>query len=512
MIFNNKNEPVVDGFTLKQWVDMVDTREASEAHKSLDYFDGQQEQHVQRILNDPHRGRANWADKGIHPITRNVTKMVVEKSGMIFKDRPPVLEVYPQNSTAIDQAKTMLLSELLARTEFTEFCVNLDHVVRLLKTAVVLTQWDADQKQFTFDLLHRGNCEVVISPSTRKMIALIHRTSTGGGVDNYQLWTLAEVLEIEHHDNGSLTIASREANTFKAIPATVFYDTNIPRTGFWVEQDKSLVRLNEEINLHYTDSAFALMWQKMQTPVTNLHPAGSTDNRALGPIARGLDALGLSSAASQARTLLAGPGDVVVLDSQGVDNPFFDWKGPKADLVGLENVVNQWIKNYASDWSVRTKVDGEGSANSGFQLIVEELPNLDLRATRQRMFEQSFKRLYKVVARVYNTALSAPVFSEDAELFAQFHKPKLPVDQNQQEIMWTQRINDGRATVIDYLIQEQGMTKDEADAKYLEIIAFNKRKDELMKPAESEPPAEATTDTQASNLQAPEVTDPKIVQ
>jgi hypothetical protein len=97
---------------------------------------------------------------------------------------------------------------------------------------------------------------------------------------------------------------------------------------------------------------------------------------------------------------MAGPGSAVVLDSMGVDSPFVRYENPDIDIKPLNEVVDSWIKSFAGDWSVRIEVAGQGRAQSGFQLIVEESDNLDLRKQRQRMFESGFKRLYRVLAAV----------------------------------------------------------------------------------------------------------------
>jgi hypothetical protein len=244
----------------------------------------------------------------------------------------------------------------------------------------------------------------------------------------------------------------------------VFYDTNAPRTGFWAEQDKTVVHLNEMVNLHITDSEYSIKWSKLSTAVTNMIPkGGSSSGEMFG-----------ESEPTNAVTVMGGPGEVVVLDSMGVEAPFFRYEAPKIDLLSLDNVVNTWIQSCAGDWSVKVHTTNTTAANSGFQLMVEEMANLDLRKSRQRMFESSFKRLYRTMARVLNTANGRTVLDESAELFAKFTTPALPVDQAAQEDIWSKKISEGRATVIDYFMQVEGMTKEEAEAKHKEIVAFNK--------------------------------------
>jgi hypothetical protein len=389
----------------------------------------------------------------------------------LFKDASPIFEIFDANMVNTNEAATALLNELLTKNEFGEFCANFDTVLRLLKTAIILVQWDAEENHWCFDTLHRGNCEVVIDPRSRKPVGLIHRTA-----DNmYCIWTKEEVIELTQGQN-TLGVTSREVNPYGVIPISVFYDQSIPRTGFWVEQDKSLVNLNEMVNLHITDSEYSILWSKMSTLFTNMRPAGAgADNFEVAqvynsPLPR------IVPASAQSPGYLAGPGQAVVLDSMGVDNPFVRYENPNIELKPLNEVVDSWIKGYAGDWSVTIEVAGQGRAQSGFQLVVEEADGLDLRKQRQRMFESGFKRLYRVLAAVFNTASGTTAFPLDAQLYAQFDDPVLPVDIQVQESVWSQRILEGRATEIDYFKVVFGMSEAEAEAKYLDIVEFNKRK------------------------------------
>lgn len=476
MIMNNNNEaPIALGLSAKQWCDLLNTDMAVDAMKSLNYLDGQQEKEVVKLLNDPARGRHKWRERGLIPRFRNLTKMIVEKSGLLFKDAPPVLEVYDANMVVTNEGATKLLNELLTKNEFNEFALNFDTVLRLLKTAVIFVQWDAEENKWCFDILHRGNCEVVIDSKTRKPLGMVHCTCD----DQYVVWTNDEVIEIQCAKNGC-AVTNREPNPYGLIPIAPFYDTTTPRSGFWVEQDKSLVNLNEIVNLHITDSEYSILWSKMSTLFTNMRPTGG-GNESIevaevinSPLPR------IVPASAQSPGYMAGPGNAVVLDSMGVDSPFVRYENPQIDLKPLNEVVDSWIKGFAGDWSVRIEVAGQGRAQSGFQLIVEESDNLDLRKQRQRMFASGFKRLYRVLAGVFNVATGVSAFPPDAQLYAEFDDPVLPVDIQVQETVWAQRIAEGRATEIDYFQVVYGITREEAEQKFLDIVEFNKRKATLL--------------------------------
>ncbi|MDP4299920.1 hypothetical protein [Leptothrix discophora] len=495
-MFGSTNDaPVALGFTAKQLVDMLNNDRAVDAMKALNYLDGQQESELIKVLNDPARGRQRWKERGLTPRFRNLTKMVVEKSGLLFKDAPPTLEIFDAGLVTTNEAATALLNELLTQIEFIEFGINFDTALRLLKTAMILVQWDAEEAHWCFDILHRGNCEVIIDPRSRKPIGMVHRTAD----NEFCVWTNEEVIEITQGEH-SLGVTNREANPYGIIPMAVFYDTNTPRTGFWVEQDKSLVNLNEMVNLHITDSEYSILWSKMSTLFTNMRPAGDGDSNfevaevVNSPLPR------IVPTSAQSPGYLAGPGSAVVLDSMGVESPFVRYENPNIDLKPLNEVVDSWIKGYAGDWSVRIEVAGQGRAQSGFQLVVEESDNLDLRKKRQRMFESGFKRLYRVLAAVFNTASGVTAFPPDAQLVAVFDDPVLPVDIQVQETVWAQRIAEGRATTIDYFQVVYGITREEAEERYLEVIEWQKRDAVLRSSIQPIEPAPIDSTTDSSNV------------
>ncbi len=479
MIFGQQDSPIALGFTAKEWVAMLDTKQAAKALKSLAYYDGQQEDYLIKKLNEQ---RSDWMKKKINPRWRNITKMVVEKSGMLFKDQMPKLEIFDAEMVNENKPATELLYELFNREEFSEFWTNFDQILRLLKTACVLVQWDAEEKKYCPGILHRGNMEVVLSPINRKVIGMIHQVAG----NMWRVWTEDEVIDVIENETSArvrgqatyTTVVS--PNTYGVIPMTPFYDTNVPRQGFWVEQDESLVGINELYNLHLTDSEYSVLWSKLSTLFTNMRPSGEqgTNNVEFAevynsPLPRQVPASAINAG------VMAGPGQAVVLDSMGVDSPFVEYRNPDIDLKQADEVVDNWVRNFAADWSVRIEVNGQARAASGFQFIVEEMPNLELRKQRQRMFENGFKRLYRVLREVHNVSMGVTAFPQDSQLFVQFDPPALPVDLQVQETVWSVRIAEGRATEIDYFVAVQGISKEEAEQKFADIVAFRLKKAEM---------------------------------
>jgi hypothetical protein len=469
---NSTATPIAKGLSAQQWVDLLKGNKACTARKALNYLDGQQEAEIEKLLSDPHKGRRGWKQRGIIARTRNITKMIVEKSAQLFKDQPPTFEVYNDGSDVVNEADTQSLNDELYKIEWQEFFINVDQVVRLLKTAIVLSQYNGEDQQLELDILHRGNSAVMVNPVTRGIDALIYITSEDDGVATYRVITADEfidLMEVKTGNKSNVTVTAQNINPYGLVPATVFYDTTVPRSGFWNEPTTELVGLNELVNLHITDSEYAISWAKLPT-LFIIDCEVSGQSTVMEVVSEVGSSLPRQVATEQVHT--GGPSRAIQLMSNGGGAPSVQYLSPTINIEPLDTVVDGWIKSFAADWSVRIKTAGEGSASSGFQLVVEELPNLDLRKQRQRMFEAGFKRFYRIFKTVMGVA-TGKTFSTTGELFVEFADPNLPTDTKISEEVWTMRINENRATVIDYLMDTQGLSKDEAIIKWNEIKQFN---------------------------------------
>lgn len=226
------------GYTLQEWVEMMDNDDAENAEKALEYYDGDQEECMEELLSHPAKGRKKWKERGIIPRYRNITQMVVEKSGKLFKDKNPTIQVYDRGSNQVNENATNILFQELEKTDYLEFFNNLDSATRLLKTTSVLVQWDALNRELAFELLHRGNCAIIMDPMMKNIVALIYKTSEMDNIETYRIITPEEyidLIEVENELTGveTVTIAERIPNPYGIIPLAFFHDTRTPRNCLW---------------------------------------------------------------------------------------------------------------------------------------------------------------------------------------------------------------------------------------------------------------------------------------
>ncbi len=452
----------------KKLSDLLVSHEANVADTLLDFYDGKQEKHMINLLNDPSKGRKEWQARGIIPRTRNILKMIVDKSGLLFNDKAPVLDVYTNDS--VDEEASARLLALLEEIDWVEFFTNLDPMVRMLKTCSVLVQWDNESDELVFDVLTRQNSYVELAKNNRSINTLIYITNPfdcndKDSVQEFRVITPELIQDFTLNKNGQEALVASMPNPFGIVPLVAFNDTNVPRVGYWNHAPSDLFQINQMYNLHITDSEYAASWSKLQTLFTNATISNNEESSG--------SSVGFGSpfwdGKVQNNALIGGPARVVQLDTSGVDGAFVEYKGPQVTLGPIDDMFNKWVADFAADWSVNVKNDNS-VADSGFKLVVEEMPNLELRKKRARMFEAGFKRLYQVITVVVNNSVPG-FFPEDSELFVTFASPKLPIDAKVSEDIWSAKIAAGRASRVDYFMYEQGLTKEQAIEKMAEIDA-----------------------------------------
>ncbi len=466
---------------LLKLVQEMNTLESHKANKALNYYDGLQKEELIKVLDET---RKAWRSDNVIPRTRNLTKMIVEKSGQIIHDTPPVYSVFDRSEDDNpSEEATERLIELLNKADSIETWINLDEVVRLLKTALVLVQWNDESECMVYDILHRGNSVVRWNPVSKVPTLCLYRLFSSDGKDGYRLYLQDSIVDFVHvpvlQDTGTVKITNDEDNPYGIVPVAQFYDTQAPRTGFWNNVPNDIVDMNEMYNLSVTETEYAMSWMKKPTLFVNMPLADAhiEETSSYGRTVEVETQLGITSKFphqrldSQTDRVKFGPSTAIQLDSNGIDSPFAEFKAPNVDLQPLSEVVDHLVKSFASDWSVRIDVGGAGRASSGFQLIVEELPNMELRRERQKMFAVGLTRLFGVVKIIANTHGESN-FSDESKLFVTFTEPSLPVDTKVEEELWTVKINAGRASLVDYFMEVKGMSAEEAVTKIAEIQEF----------------------------------------
>lgn len=447
--------------------DIMNCKDGKLARKSLDFLDGLQIPHMVQRLNQRQSGRQNWKERGFIPMFRNLTKSVVERSGLLYtKGMPTISLVDVVTEEQIDDLTT-LYNDYLDNAEFDEFCMNLDDTVRLLKTVYVLTEYDVQSDSYYFCILHEGNSEVEYVKGTNQIDYVAYLTGDDETsfslriIDNefYTDWTIKSITQ---SSTSSMTaeLVSKVDNPYGTVPVSIYHDVKSPRTGRENEIDPDLISLNEELNMFMSDIGFASSWSMRKTLFTNASFGDSSALEVATPDSESSTYPSkLTNVTTQTNRVIAGPDQAVIMDTRGIDSPFIEYKGPDFNIQQLLDLWKFMIQGIAHDWSVAINFDGMGTANSGFQLVVQEIPNMELRQKRQRMAECGLKRLVETMIMVHDKIYGQTTMVVPVVEFPEYH---LPMDPESLDKLWFGRIDKGVATKEDYLVNVLGYTPTEA--------------------------------------------------
>lgn len=469
--------------------------ELRRANYLIDLFEGNQLKYVENTLDGKVGGgkgaRKNWRARGYVPRAMNVIRPIIEKGGMLFND-PPKYEILPATSADAKPIVDAKFNEILAVADFQEFAAGaLDPYTRLLGAVCVLQQKlipgvvETEGGIYRFNssrgdalvplLLHRGNCVILMNSTRTRILELAYITK--GTIDSeeweYRLINDQEIIDIrvsplKPKREEREIVLNLVPNPDGFVPASMFYDTAKPRQGVWPRISEDMISAQEMLNAHLTDLKFAmdrglgatLVLQDLevdgaeQAPhmVTVVNDRTNKPARVANPEEEGLD-LGIGSVLSLKTGKKSDGGSAYMLQAN-------------VNLQEQADIVRQMLQDLAGNWGVRLKTAGDGAASSGFQLVVEEMDNLQLREKRSKSFQAAFRRFYEVTRELY------PELT-DGELQVDFADPNLPVNKAEELKIWTDKINAGLASYEDYFEKVEGLSAEEASARALEIRMKN---------------------------------------
>ena len=275
-----------------------DNDEVRQTMKSLNYLDNNIFTETETLLNEQ---RPNWKEKGMAIVARNIVTRIIEKSGLVFDDELP-LQVLGQDNL------TSAYKELLKKSDFHDIAVNLDRVVRLIRTAFLLIQKVGDN--YYFDVLHRGNAHIEYDSITKEPILLVHRIDK----ENFRVWTSTEINDYIEEDQKEPVLKHTEKNPLGIIPVAVFHDTISPRNRTHNFVPRDLIQLNERLNLHIIETEFLGSWAINQTLFTNVELSGTHPDQNYEILQRKQ-----STSTPEPNKIVGGPDAVIYMDTSGVD-------------------------------------------------------------------------------------------------------------------------------------------------------------------------------------------------
>ena len=465
---------------------------AARTNRLIDYLEGDQYDLLVKALNGNLDGgiglRYKWKKRGYMPTTKNIVTPIVEKSAGNLFVKPPVYNILPDSAITAQPAPDARLEEIFNSSDFLSELQNINVYSRALKSIVILLQkhFEGDrltvEGNYQFDasmgdallvtILHQGNSIVRTNPQRTKVTELAYITCGNVASGDYE-WRYIDsdvIVDYKVKQGQQLdadTIVN--PNPDGIVPAVLHYDTKKVSTGVWVTPSDDLRTCQEAVNIHMTDLNYAIARNPGKPLYTNAKLKKNKDDgsQVIGKINAQDNVVPdqREDGWSKIEEGVGGIGSIVQLDA-GADSLFVEHKGPEVDLLGQYQVIENIINSMATDWSVNVKVAGSGTASSGFQLIVEELDNLNLQEQRKLQFTGTFRRLYDILKVMYPELTAGT-------LQVEFNPIALPVNQKEEEDIWVAKIEAGLSSPIEYLMKTEGLTREEAIVRKTQLDLDN---------------------------------------
>jgi len=433
------------------------------ARQAVDYLDGEQLPHFEEYLNTPGCGIKNWKQRGILPLWENITGLIVDRSAQTYQQNPERIVVGANGE--INEPSTESYNALIENSNLDEVLEDADLLARLLNAAIVIPQYNDETGAVYFSAVSQHNADCVWNRPSQRLESLLY---CGGGIGPkggmiYHYWDSKQVVDLEvqmmvsggnnsvasaHATIGAATVIESKPHPYGITPGAVLYDIKPPRSGFWGKRKwEQLINFNLGVNMFHTEMKFNQRYQSFGQIITNAEvPDG----------------------------VIFGPDSIIKVKQQHPDEViFFEYKSPSSISVAI-GAFSNWLEsfrdNIGQEWGVNIKVSGEGSADSGFKLVVEELPGLQLRKKRQKpadTFEQALYQVCLALSEAHGLGLVP-----GTRLKVKFPEPDLPVNlKEKEEIRQMQLASKTVSREMLWKQDDPSLTQDDIAARKAEIDA-----------------------------------------
>jgi len=375
--------------------------EVQSAQRAVDYLRNNVKPRLEELLDTPGLGIKDWRKRGVMLMWNNILRQIIRKTAMSYK-KSPVRSVL--TGGAVNEAATGRYNEMIKASNLSESCATIDSWSRLLGVAGVMTLYVPETEEFTFAPIARHNCDVDYDKRTRTTNSLFYGTGAVGpkGGQIYVQWTKDRVLEYEQQGQEFSLIGHPTDNPYGFVPVSFLDDTAQSQSGIWHPPAwEQLTTAVEASALFFIETKFNSRFQAFPALFGNVEiPEGTT----------------------------VGPDTVVKFNTLPGDSIYLEYKSATAVSVSLKAFIETFETfnyNLAQEWGANLKISGSGTANSGFQLVVDEFDSLEERESRLLFagkFEESVFRTVKAISDVHGLGIHGDELSVD------FEDSKLPVD------------------------------------------------------------------------------------
>lgn len=420
------------------------------AQRAVDFYEGDQTRLMREILNNKGRGITHWHERGVMTIWVNYVLDIIRQSSHTY-DSQPKREVFTGED--VNESITDLYNNLLIDAGFEFASQGLDELSRLLKSTLLFIQWVPDKNKYNFVLLGRHNSHVEWDSLTGTVKSLMYATCDAGlsGGQMFRHITPDTVTEIEFFAGDGVTSdrvkSIDETNPYGIIPVAPLFDVRIPSTGFYGRPAwEDLVSFNAAKNMFHIEAKFGSRFGLLGMPVTNAKIADGT---------------------------VMSPDAIIQVVQTDPDIPiFFEFRAPQVQIDEFLPWLDGLTRDIGRSWGVTFEADGAGSADSGFKLIVKELPNTELRQTRRKAALQFEQELFNTLRIMHSVdSPSAEQIPNEAKLKVEFTAPLNVVNEKEVHDIAKEDLALGTLSKVEYIMKRDKVSREDAEAKLVIIDA-----------------------------------------
>jgi len=186
--------------------------------------------------------------------------------------------------------------------------------------------------------------------------------------------------------------------------------------------------------------------------------------------------------------LKIGPRNPFVIEDLTIDDykPTLEFVTPESRLDEARNLVDWFIKNTGNSYGLPQGAWSlDQTPESGFAKFMDNIELLENREDEIQQWIDIEQELFKKSVMVYNRwarEQNHEKFPEDLELKITFPSISFPESPTEEATRWTILISGGLRTSIDYYMQTDGLTEEEALEKAKKVAEQKKMLSELSEP------------------------------
>lgn len=421
-----------------------------ESAKRIDYYRGDQEQHLERVLakqfKHPERLRLQLSFSNIVRRIINEVSVVYKKSPQRFltlngkrlegKGADSFSKMYEKAraDAVLKKANryTNLLNTLGVQAVWRDGCVQLDiltpDILNVVQNAVDPTQASA----------------VIIEQGYADTVTLEGPANPFGAASLFISWTADAHMVFDEQGRPRPELGNKEGkNPYGLIPIVFFRDA-YPDSYFWNEGSFDLINAQETLNVFLTELNQLVKFQSFSVPVIigDAPPEGVTVDPS---------------------NFISIPlGDTAVSKGQ----PDFKFVSPSPKINEIIEVIRECVRRIADDYGL--SMDSfklSGSPASGLSLKLSNIRLVERREDDIALYMDYERELFKVMRAVHNAHCeTVDEIPEKAEFGINFAELEFPEDPAAEDARWITHIGQNLKTREQWLMSIDPDIKTEADA------------------------------------------------